>query len=282
MIDFEILVITRGRVGNQKTLSNFAPGLRRNIILVCHCGEAAQHARTWGDQVKDIVEYPVTCNHVGKVRGWCIDRFPAQVLIFVDDNVQLYKRLDGYRKHSTLRALSTKNFEPDAVEFGQANLFGEMIADLLNGYGAVGISQRAFNFEYGELPHVENVRRTFAVWGINVEHYRRCGVRFEDWEIREDFAVQLGISLIGVPTKVNYEYAFDKSANQPGGCSTYRTLEMSNRNAERLQQTFGAQFVNIVDKKTKTWGGEFGEAGIAKEVKIKLLDAYNYGKENKT
>jgi hypothetical protein len=75
-------------------------------------------------------------------------------------------------------------------------------------------------------------------------------------EIMEDFDLNLQMLRAGYSSAVLYKYANGQGeTNAPGGCSTFRTLELHNRNVAKLAELHPG-FVKLkTNRKTKS-GGE--------------------------
>jgi hypothetical protein len=75
--------------------------------------------------------------------------------------------------------------------------------------------------------------------------------RFDVIELREDFAFTLQLLLKGDRNAVWTETVVNQLTNAPGGCSTYRDLEMNNAEAEKLAAMFRG-YVRVDEKPYKT------------------------------
>jgi hypothetical protein len=75
-------------------------------------------------------------------------------------------------------------------------------------------------------------------------------VRWDLVELREDICVTLQLLLKGYPNAVWTETVVDQRYDAPGGCNTYRTIEMSNAEAEKLAALF-PDYVRVVERAYK-------------------------------
>jgi hypothetical protein len=276
--DFQLLVITRGRANTEQQvlLKNLHPDIRKQVVIACHPGEKKLHEDLWGDQIGRVVEYEGS--HVGEVRHWCIENLDSRFLLFFEDNINLHIRADK-PDFGNIRNFGL--YENNSDRWNDVNLLNnqvQMILDILikfseEEYGMVGFSQRSGN-NRGELEFYEN-QRIFGLWAIDCDLYKQIEFKFSDIDLREDFYVTLGFLLNGYKTGIFYKYAIDKKAgiNSKGGCSTYRTQEKTNQNAEMLQEMFPG-IVKCVEKDRKNWKGY---EGPIKDVHIQWAKAYKIG-----
>lgn len=249
-----IALFTRGRVDNQKTLKRLPPNIRKMVSVFCHPGELKMHVKNWGGKVASIEEYGDWCQCVGHVRDYIVVEAKNRGhngVLFLDDNVSFSVRLDDAK---TPVVVNDDNFELDAQEYIYRCMF-EWIDTNLEKYAVAALSFRPFNRNPG-IDHKINAR-FFSIWGINVNDYFNQEVRFSDWPIKEDFALACGLRRAGLDTILSYQFSFDKltSANAPGGCSIYRTIENSNAESQRLRECF-PEYISLRVKKCTNWGGE--------------------------
>jgi hypothetical protein len=77
---------------------------------------------------------------------------------------------------------------------------------------------------------------------------REC--KFDLVELRQDYCIALQLLLKGYPNAIWQTTVVDQKHDAPGGCSTYRTVEMSNAEAERLAKVF-PDYVSVVERDYK-------------------------------
>lgn len=275
-----IIIITRGRIDRQRTLRNLPPALRELVTIVCHPGEKKEHQKRWGGQVADIVEAPADVKGIGKVRHWVIKHFGADVTIFMDDDLDFCTRMKPDLEHrenvSGLYTLHKGEFSPERQQEVLGEMFFWMIDQLSSGeYGMAGINARQnSNF----LPEFEECTRQVTLWGVNKELYNSLPISLADFTVKEDFAITLAFLTNGIKTiKTNRWVYHTPDSNGEGGCSIYRTLEMSDKSAYILAEAF-PKYVKVVERSNNNWGGEdFKKAGVRKEVQIQWKKAYEDG-----
>jgi hypothetical protein len=74
--------------------------------------------------------------------------------------------------------------------------------------------------------------------------------RWDLVELRQDMCATLQLLLKGYPNAIWTETVVDQKRNAPGGCSRYRTVEMSNAEAEKLATRF-LGYVSVVERDYK-------------------------------
>ena len=87
---------------------------------------------------------------------------------------------------------------------------------------------------------------------------REHQIYFSPMEVMEDFHVTLQLLRLGYDCAVLNAWVSNQAGGSaaPGGCSTFRTLDLQAANAHRLAARHPG-FVKVVQKKTKTaWGGQ--------------------------
>jgi len=190
------------------------------------------------------------------IREWCSTQ-NVKKAIMLDDDLEFYVRKSNQDWH--LRV-------PKPSEVKSMLLWVEQ---LLDDYAHVGVSGREGN------NYMKN-RITY-----NCRYMRLLAYRVRDWnecvyhtEIMEDFDINLQLLLKGKPSAVIYHYAQGQNqTNAPGGCSTWRTHELHERNANLLADLY-PDVVKTRKKENKT-GGEFG---TRTEVTIQWKKAFQIGK----
>jgi hypothetical protein len=164
--------------------------------------------------------------------------------IMMDDDMQFYVRKEPGDWH--LRYC-------DEEEIGDMlDLLEHWI--LVDGFAHAGISPRQGNNNESELYILGSRMCNFYAHNVKIlEHYQ---LRWDDMQVMEDFNMTLKLLTLGYPNIVSFHYAWGQgSSNAPGGCSSYRTLEVQEHQANQLAEKF-PRFVSTVKKKNKTgWEG---------------------------
>ena len=133
------------------------------------------------------------------------------------------------------------------------------VESLLKTHSHVGVSAREGNNRIG-------VGRPDTLFDVNTRTMRCVAWRTSDFlaqehcrvPVMEDFDVSLQALRSGLSNACVYYWAQGQShTNAPGGCSTFRTLELHNRSAERLHELH-PEFTRLRDKQNKTTSGGLG------------------------
>lgn len=256
--EYYIAMPTRGRVDRQHTLNKLVPELRKYVNVYCHPGELLALSNYWDGKVASIQEYDVNCKNIGEIREYIIFNSQAKNVIFLDDNLRFQTTIKPSRNNllkGSVFEMIEKNYFPEEILKMQIQIFDWMFEKLKN-YAMCGLSFRPSN--RGGIKGEKENCRLFGIWGINVKKYLSQEIRFSDWPIKEDFAVAISLIKNGYSTICTYDYSFDKSsgANSEGGCSKYRTIQLSNEIALKLQEMF-PDWVKLKIKERKNWDGEF-------------------------
>lgn len=239
--DITIMIPTLGRLNKQQTLETLSPALQERTTLVTNEDEWMEHALEHEFSCFNIIASPA--KGIAAVRQWCIDNCTTPYLFLIDDDMVFFKRqeLDIKLSRTTDEELDT--------------MFQNLIAWMEHSdYPLVGVSARQGN------NHVEqdfrDVTRQMNFHGIDVEFFRKEGLRFDGSEVMEDFNLLLTMFTRGIPNRVYYQYCWNQlGSGADGGCSTYRTNELQRKCALELKEKF-PDFVAVVEKESKTgWDG---------------------------
>lgn len=257
--DYYLAMPTRGRLDKQSTLKNLHKEIAKLVNVYCHPGELKEFSLKYGSIVNSVKEYGGDCSHIGEIRDFIIKDSESRNVIFMDDNLRFQSRIKNERVldlKGSIFEIVPKNYSDEEILSMQLEMFN-WVFEKLDEYAMAGFSFRPFN-RMIEEDEKENCK-LFAFWGINVEKYNNQNIRLSDWELKEDFALNINFIMNGENTVCNYKYSFDKAggANQKGGCSEYRTLLKQNEYSIRLKDVFG-DFIKIREKVNKNrWGGVF-------------------------
>lgn len=277
--DNVIFLPTRGRVDRQITLKKLPSVILNNVIIACHPGEEQELTRQWGKQIKAVV--PMAANNLSIKRQMCMELSPTDYITFVDDSLDFHVRSDseiGPPTKYPLKTMTPLHFTPSTLEHHYYTMFNWILTQLkTDRYGMVGISRRCFNATKLDVEVTYN-ERICSFWGINRKLYNTLEghPKFSDIALKQDLYIMLHFLINGIPTVVNYTYAYGRvgNSNSKGGCSLYRTKELYEQVARQFKDMF-PQFVKLHDKSTHSWVGEFDEKTI--DIIIQCEKAYNYG-----
>jgi len=231
-------------------LLRLSPELRRRTHYVVPHGQLEAYdlvLRGLGIPTFDILETPEGMRGIGPTRHWIGEHaqsIGADKFVMMDDDIDFLVR----KSADDWRLVAQTEEQTD-------EMFRE-IDHWLDTYASVGISSREGNNRAGVGgPRDENMV------AIATRVMRMFGCRTADWlemehgrvEVMEDFDLQLQLLRAGRGNCCLFYYANgQKMTNMPGGCSTYRSHEVQDTAARRLQELHGDRLVRLRQKQNKT------------------------------
>lgn len=183
---------------------------------------------------------------IGKVRQFIVDSHDVKkygpAVLMLDDDLRFFiRRLDD----------RTKFLKATETDIGDCFA---LLASEMGGFAHGGIVAReGGNRVKNDVVHNTRLLRALA---YDVSILRKVGARFDRLPVMEDFDVSLQLLRAGYPSIGLAAWVQDQTkSNAPGGCSTYRTLDVQAEGARGLAKLH-APFVTVLEKTTKTaWGG---------------------------
>lgn len=175
------------------------------------------------------------------VRQWLFDNCPTRYAIFLDDDLTFgRRRYDDPGKFTGLLE-------------GDIDLIFDRLRTMLNQTRMVGLDARSGG---NRSPVPTATGRFFGVLGFDLDVVKEHGIRFDRVVVMEDFDVHLQFLRLGYPTaKLTTHYKGDVGgSNSDGGCSEYRDASVQTDSANGLK-SLHPDFVTVVEKETKSWGG---------------------------
>jgi hypothetical protein len=251
----QIIIPTRGRIYEQLTLQSLPPELRRRTTLVCPKREASSLYEIYKD-VELVVE-PDAHMTIARTRAWIMQEWSRcgyDKIIMLDDDLVFATRISPDDWH--LRPIEGEELIP---------VFQLIEDKLCPEYPHAGLGVRQNN-------HVAERGWKYAARMCHTLAYflpiAAKEARFDVIDLREDFAFTLQLLLKGHCNAVWNETVANQLTDARGGCSTYRTNEMNNAEAEKL----AAMFPDYVSVREKDY-----EAGPRLEVICQWQKAYRDG-----
>jgi len=255
----DIVIPTCGRAHRQLTLAQLmAADMDVTLVVQDHEYDDYQVYADW-ENVR-IVRLPKNIRTIAPTRQWILHNIDSDVLCMVDDDLWFYKRRDDE---------PTKLCDISPIELNAA--FCKMHELLLQDYAHVGFAAREGANRCTDR-YIRNTR-IMRVLGYNTKVLKKEHICFDEMECMEDFHVALTLLERGYPNLVMNHYAHNQAGSgAEGGCSSWRTPEVQERNARRLAG-YHPRFVNTVKKRTvSAWGG-----GERTDVRIQWKQAYEQG-----
>jgi hypothetical protein len=231
----QLVIPTHGRTDQQLTLQSLPCELRKRTTIVCPKLEASRLYRLYKDV--EIVVQPDPTWRIAQKREWIARewlRAGYDKIMMIDDDLRFAKRVSPADYH--LRQIQGDALIP---EF-------ERIADKLGPeFPHVGFGQRWNNNRIKTVGWKSPAKLIQAVGFYLPLTVKEC--RFDLVELREDLCVTLQLLLKGYPNAIWTGTVVDQRYNAPGGCSTYRSIEMNSAEAEKFARLFPG-YVSVVER----------------------------------
>jgi len=229
----KIIIPTYKRVENQVTLKSIPKDLLNLTYLVCYEEEEGALKK----YNVNLIVVPKNIRGIGLKRQYIVDYFKEENILFIDDDLNFLKRLNGQQKLEKIDNIT--------------ELYNWVSMCLDKGFGIVGCSAQAGNNRFKN--NFTYFGRIWAFYGINTKILNKHNIRYDQIEVMEDFNVVLDLLRYGYRSIINTEFAHNqKASNQSGGCSETRTFEIQKRSALLLAEKH-KPFVKVVKKKSKNW-----------------------------
>jgi hypothetical protein len=240
-----IYIPTLGRADKQITLRSLPKSVLKDVVLVADRKDMPnRQIAAYQSNGMLVLECPE--RGIGKVRQWIVDNHNVKkhgkALLMLDDDLRFFKR----------RTDDRTKFLPATEQ--DVNDMLQTVENLSTEYAHGGILPR----EGGNrvLERLKWNTRNLRALYYDVTVLRKKKIRFDGLPVMEDFDAALQLLRAGYPSVTVCGFVQDQTrSNAPGGCSTYRTLDVQKQGALGLQKLH-PEFVKTVEKTTKTaWGG---------------------------
>lgn len=253
----KLFIPTYKRTDRQTCWDNLPEEVKEITYLLVRPEEEREHV----SRGRQVIVLPEGNSGVGPARQWLLENSGEEKLFMIDDDIVFKRRKKGEYK---LRSL----------EEGEYALLFKEIEGHLDEYDAVGVSQVAGN-NHSFPKSFLSPGRMFGFQSYRSSALLDNGIRFDSLPVMEDFHVILSLLELGHPNLVLQDWAItSRGSNAPGGCSTFRNLEVQKEGAEILH-SLHPEFVTLVEKESKSWGG-----GMEKrtDVRVQWKKALESGK----
>jgi hypothetical protein len=255
----QIIITTRGRTEKQLTLQSLPRELLRRTMLVCPKREASELYRRYNDVGVKIVIEPYDNMKLAQKREWTVHewlKYGHEKILMLDDDLTFRTRISTDDWH--LRTIWGEELIP---EF-------QRIEDKLGPeYPHVGFGQAQGNNRLEEVGWKSPAKQVCTLGYYLPIVAKEC--RWDLVELRQDMCATLQLLLKGYPNAIWTETVVDQKRNAPGGCSIYRTDEMSAAEARK----FAALFPNYVSVGKRKYG--------RLEVTVQWQKALVYGRRHR-
>jgi hypothetical protein len=247
----QIIIPTRGRKDKQLTVQCLPKELMSRTTLVCPQKDYA-HLRSMRDDYNVIVQQDDNWK-IAQKREWIINKWFGEgynKIIMLDDDLRFATRISDSDWH--LKEIKGEELLQE---------FQRMEDKLGQDFPHVGFGQRQGNNTLDEVGWKSPGKQVCTLGYYLPIVTKEC--KWDLVDLREDMCVTLQLLLKGYPNAVWTETVVDqREFDAPGGCSTYRTVQMSNLEAERLVSLF-PNYVSIVARRYNERRGSRGEKKVS-------------------
>jgi hypothetical protein len=253
----QIFIPSLGRADQaHHTFDQLPPAARKRARLVVAKADAKAYTERFG---ADAV-YVTSAKGIGKVRQHIIDISEGPVLMLDDDLSFFVRRADDPR-------LLAKATPADVTQMLRA-----METTLKKCvHASIAVREGANRNPDDEV--IYNIRCLRAL-GYDASVLKSEGIRFDRLPVMEDFDVALQLLRRGYESHTLNRWCQDQGrSNAPGGCSTYRSLEVQAQGAEGLARLHPG-VVTVVTKNAKSkdaWAER-------RDVRVQWKKAYEIGR----
>lgn len=246
----KIFIPTYGRADKQVTLENLPPSLQKRTILVLQSQDSREHRDTYEEYCSkfgcDLWILPPRIKTISPTRQYIMSaahKAKIQKLVMLDDDL----KFDTRRKDDPTKFLTSTSREI-------TQLFKRIEKELDNYYHVGVLAREGGNRVTEDITFNTRMMRVLA-YDVGFFSYKK--IKFDRVPLQEDFDVTLQLLRKGYPNAVLCGWVQGQgSSNAEGGCSHFRTIELHNENAEKLQKLH-PDFVTVVEKETKgAWNGQ--------------------------
>lgn len=238
-----LYIMTRGRVGAQRTLQSIPSNYLARTYLVCPSDESTLHSH-------QTIGVPSFVDNYSKKMKWIVEDGMGdenEKAVIIDDDLIFSRRIthpDGRPGLKTIAGEEINQLMPQLFQY---------IEFLLDDTALVGVHPRQMGHQ-APLPFKEN-GKVICVQGIN----RRLVGNIPDLDrfpILSDVILNATLLSRGQGNKIVTSFCQDWGPSQaPGGCSDYRTPAMQREACIWLANRFGP-YIKFVEKESKNgWLG---------------------------
>lgn len=239
-----LMIPTHNRLNRQITLSWIPWMWRKRVVMVCSAGQSEEHAAKY-KKIR-VIEAPPSVKSIAQKRKWMIEwahRKGYERILMFDDDLRFARR-EFTNDEGPPYTFKLVKATPQDVDWAF-----QKVEKMLGKFAHVGIAPRQGN----------NGLRGYRRWNPNYRMIYALGyhvptliknVKLGRIEHREDMDMCLQLLTKGYPNRVLIEVVVDQSYNGPGGAKDERTVEASNKDAEKLAKWF-PDFVKVQERDYK-------------------------------
>lgn len=235
LTDVTLILPTFRRTTRQVTWSYLPPALRAHVVLAAPADELPALAQLPGIRADQLLAEPADlAPGMGAKRQWMLEWCPTRYMIQLDDDLEFHARANGSLTKGA------------ATESRVTRVFAALCDALRAGVPHVGLGSRQGNNTI-EGDWAVNTRLMCA-WGHDVTRVREFMKAVPEIRFREDLQWTLELLLRGFPNALCAKVVVSQQGyNREGGCSTLRTMDVSNAEAVALAARY-PKFVRTVER----------------------------------
>lgn len=238
-----LYIMTRGRVGKQRTLQSIPESWRGRTYLVCPAEEYDKHGH-------QTIPVPGWVNNYSRKMKYIVEdgmRDGNDKAVILDDDLVFSRRIthsDGRPGLKTIEGVEIGEFMPALFDYMES---------LLDDTALVGVHPRQMGHQ-APLPFKEN-GKVICVQGVN----RTLVGSIPDLDrfpILSDVVLNATLLSRGIGNKIITSFCQDWGPSQAaGGCAIYRTPQMQDEACRWIAEKF-APFIKVKMKESKNgWLG---------------------------
>ena len=244
-----LIIPTLGRIHQQKTYNNLPEKWKAKVKFTVQPHEVDEMRDIYGDKVLPL---PESIKGLSPTRQWIWDEFYGTKHMVLDDDMEYFKYKGPAPEH-----LDTKWETRDMTnsEFDDAfDTFNKWMDEEQIYHGGFSTSWVVPDLKY--WPHQNNVRIMTNCYFDSKNLPRN--IVWDKLQTSQDFHANLQLLTQGYANRITTRYRVSIAAtNAAGGCSEYRTIEVSNR----VHQQLAEMYPDYVSLRTKTtvngpWKGQ--------------------------
>jgi len=224
-----IWIPSRGRADKLATPHVLPLVLQHRVRVVVRHDELEAYAAATKENRQ--FEFIVLPKHfkggLSETRQWILEQSDDQHLIMLDDDITGINRKEGLQKFGGLVKAHKNEF---------VNCFNLLIRWLDSGLAHVSFADRFVAARPSNLPYYENGRIAQTLF-YNRDVLVKHRIRFDRVALMQDLDVNLQLLELGYRNRVSIKYSFNSRwYGQPGGCAAYRTNELHDKVARKMEK----------------------------------------------
>ncbi len=225
-----LIIPTLGRMDKQRTYNNLPEKYQKLVKFIVQDHEYAPMRERYGDAV---VKLPKEISRLSPTRQWIWDEFYGTRHMVLDDDFEYFK-YKGPAPEGMDTKWETKDMTEEEFDDAFAT-FDKWIKEEKIYHGGFSTSWVVPDLKY--WPHQNNVRIMTNCYFDSKNLPRN--VIWDRLETSQDFDANLQLLTQGFANRITTRYRVSVTAtNTAGGCSNYRTIELSNKVHQQLAEIY--------------------------------------------